>query len=406
MKCAVLLLLAALPLPGKDSCFDCHSQLTGSFQAPAALFPKSVHSRHGFTCAACHGGDPNSDDPQVSMSKARGFVGVPPRTAIPKLCAGCHSNPNFMRKYNPSERVDQYAEYQTSTHGQRLAKGDTNVATCIDCHGVHNLLPVRDPTSPVYPLNLPKTCAHCHADAAYMARYDIPTSQYANYLKSAHWEELSQRTDLSAPTCATCHGNHGAKPPEVSSVGAVCGTCHVFEEQLYQKSPHQPVFSAMPTGACVVCHSNHAILKATDQMLGGENAVCKECHDVESAGGQAAAQMHALISDLQNRIVAADAILAQAENSGMEVSDAILHQRDARQSLIKARANVHAFAVQAVSTPVREGLATAAGDYQAGQAALHERDVRRIGLVVSLVAISFTLVGLWLMIQSLKQRRT
>ena len=406
MKRAVLILLAMLPVYGKDSCFDCHSQLAGSYQAPAAVFQKSVHSQHGFTCAACHGGDPNSDDPHVAMSKAHGFKGVPARTAIPKLCAGCHSDPNVMRKYNPSERVDQYAEYQTSTHGQRLAKGDTRVATCIDCHSVHNILPVRDPMSPVYPLNLPKTCAHCHADPAHMASYRIPTDQYANYLKSVHWEELSVRGDLSAPTCATCHGNHGAKPPAVSSVGAVCGTCHVFEEQLFQKSPHQPVFSAMPTGACVVCHSNHAILKPTDQMLGGKNAVCKECHDPESAGGEAAARMAALISDLQNRISAADTILDQAQNAGVEVSDAILHQRDARQNLIKARSNVHAFALQAVSTHVREGLAIANEDYRAGQAALHERDVRRIGLVMSLAGITVTLLGLWLMIKWLKQRRT
>ena len=406
MKYAVLLLLAGLPLPGKDSCFDCHSQMTGNLQAPATVFRSGVHFQHGFTCAACHGGDPNSDDPQVAMSKAHGFVGVPARTAIPKLCAGCHSDPNFMRKYNPSERVDQYSEYLTSTHGQRLAKGDTRVATCIDCHSVHNILPVHDPMSPVYPLNLPKTCAHCHADPAHMAPYQIPTDQYANYLKSVHWEEVSQRGDLSAPTCATCHGNHGAKPPAVASVGAVCGNCHSFEEQLFQKSPHQPVFSAMPTGACVVCHSNHAILKATDQMLGGKNAVCKQCHDSDSAGGQIAAQMAALIVNLQNRIAAADALLDQAQNSGVEVSDAILRQRDARQSLVKARANVHAFAFQAVSTAAQEGLSIAAEDYRAGQAALHERDVRRFGLVASLAAISVTLVGLWLMIQWRKQRRT
>jgi predicted CXXCH cytochrome family protein len=405
MKYAILLVLAGLPLAGKDSCFTCHSQLEGRYQAPAAVFRKSVHFQQGFTCTACHGGDSNSDDPQEAMSKARGFIGVPPRTAIPKLCAKCHSDPNLMRKYNPSERVDQYAEYLTSTHGQRLSKGDSAVATCIDCHSVHNILPVRDPMSPVYPLNLPKTCAHCHADAAHMAPYHIPTDQYANYLKSVHWQELSQRGDLSAPTCATCHGNHGAKPPTVNSVGAVCGTCHVFEDQLYQKSPHQPVFSAMDTGACVVCHSNHAILKTSDRMLAGQNAVCKQCHDADSAGGQAAAKMASLIGDLEKRISAADVLLEEAQNSGVEVSDAILRQRDARQNLVKARANVHAFAVEAVNAPIAEGLTIAREDYLAGQAALRERNVRRTGLAASLAAILVTIVGLWLMIGWVKKRQ-
>ena len=56
------------------------------------------------------------------MSAAHGFIGVPLRTAIPKLCARCHSDPDFMRRYNPRERVDQYAEYLTSVHGARASK--------------------------------------------------------------------------------------------------------------------------------------------------------------------------------------------------------------------------------------------------------------------------------------------
>jgi predicted CXXCH cytochrome family protein len=402
----LLLLLAAAQLPGKDSCLECHSQMTGDLQSPAAAFRNSVHLQHGFTCADCHGGDANTDDPEASMSKAHGFIGVPARTAVPKLCARCHSDPNFMRKYNPSERVDQDAEYATSVHGQHLAKGDSKVATCIDCHSVHDIRAARDPLSPVYPLNLPKTCSQCHADAAHMAPYKIPTDQYANYLKSVHWEELSKRGDLSAPNCATCHGNHGAKPPAVSSVAAVCGTCHVFEEQLFDKSPHQPVFAAMSTGACVVCHSNHAILKTSDQLLGGKNAVCGECHDADSAGGKTAAQAAGLIQDLQNRIVAADGILEQARTSGMEVSEAILRQTDARQNLVKARANVHAFAIEAVSQPVQAGLAIAAEDYRAGEAALKEKYIRRVGLAFSLAAILVTMAGLWLMIRWMHRART
>ena len=213
MRYALILLLAGTALAAKDSCLTCHSGLPGELQQPAAAFASSVHSQEGFTCADCHGGDANSDDPTVAMSASHGFIGVPPRTAIPKLCARCHSDPNFMRKYNPRERVDQYSEYLTSVHGQRLRTGDTAVATCIDCHSVHDIRPVRDPLAPVYPLRVPATCAHCHANAAHMAKYSIPTNQYAEYLKSAHWEELSKGGDLSAPTCATCHGNHGAKPP-------------------------------------------------------------------------------------------------------------------------------------------------------------------------------------------------
>jgi len=83
----------------------------------------------------------------------------------------------------------------------------------------------------------------------------------------------------------------------------------------------------------------------------------------------------------------------------MEVSEAILRQTDARQNLVKARANVHAFALEAVSQPVRAGLAVAAEDYQAGEAALREKYVRRMGLAISLAAIFVTIAGLWLIIR-------
>jgi hypothetical protein len=44
------------------------------------------------------------------MSRARGFIGVPRRTAISKLCARCHSNPDIMRKYNAAVPQLQYVE--------------------------------------------------------------------------------------------------------------------------------------------------------------------------------------------------------------------------------------------------------------------------------------------------------
>ena len=70
-----------------------------------------------------------------------------PGKQIPELCGHCHSDGAFMRKYNPSLRTDQLAQYKTSVHGKRLLQGDTKVAVCIDCHGVHDLRPASDPRS-------------------------------------------------------------------------------------------------------------------------------------------------------------------------------------------------------------------------------------------------------------------
>ena len=136
----------------------------------------------------------------------------------------------------------------------------------------------------MHPLRVSETCSHCHADAQKMAKYKIPTNQFQEYHTSVHWEALSKRGDLSAPTCASCHGNHGAKPPQVESVSAVCGSCHVLFEKLYDKSVHNAVFSgAGGGGGCMVCHSNHAVHYPSTAMLAGPKAVCSGCHDAGTA---------------------------------------------------------------------------------------------------------------------------
>lgn len=209
---ACLVLVFAPTALAKDSCTDCHSNMDGALKAPVTDYANDIHARHGFSCADCHGGDRNADDPEAAMSPAKGFKGHVARSAVPALCAHCHSDANLMHRFKPQQRVDQLALYLTSVHGKRLATGDTAAANCVNCHGVHNIREVKDPLSPVHPLKLPETCARCHADAAHMAPYKIATNQFAEYRTSVHWEALSKRGDLSAPNCASCHGNHGATP--------------------------------------------------------------------------------------------------------------------------------------------------------------------------------------------------
>jgi predicted CXXCH cytochrome family protein len=405
MKKSFLLVLAAASLIAKDSCLDCHAKLEGDLKTPAVNYSGDIHAQAGFSCADCHGGDRNLDD-MDAMSPGKKFAGHISRTAVPGLCARCHSDAGLMHKFKPQQRVDQLTQYLTSTHGKRLAAGDDAVATCIDCHSVHDIRAVKDALSPVHPLRLPQTCANCHADAKHMAKYKIPTKQFNEYRTSVHWEAVSKRGDLSAPTCASCHGNHGATPPQVASVANVCGSCHVLFEELYSKSPHQPVFSAMGAGGCVVCHSNHGIQMPSVAMLAGPQAVCAQCHDATSAGGAAAAEMAGMLKGLEGALDRADGILKRARESGMEVSEAQLKQMEGREALVKARVAVHAFDVAAVKTPVSEGMAIARATYGSGQNALKERDSRRVGLGVSLTSILITMLGLWLAIRNLEGKGT
>ncbi len=403
MRSAWLLAMAA-PLWAADSCVECHSALSGREQAPAIAFAQDVHRHRGFYCTDCHGGDRNAAEAEAAMSRARGFVGKIDRLAAPRLCARCHSDASLMHKYQPQPRVDQYAQYQTSVHGKRLAAGDRAAASCVDCHSVHDIRGVKDPRAPVHPLRLPETCARCHADAQRMSRYKLATDQWDDYRKSVHWEALAKRGDASAPSCASCHGNHGATPPQVSSVAAVCGTCHALMEDLYNASPHQPIFKDMGEAGCVTCHGNHAVLRPSTAWLTAPDGVCSRCHEAGSAGGKTAAEMAAEINRLGAALTRSQDILTQASRSGMEVSEALLRQREAQQTLVKARVAVHTFRVARVLEHAQEGLKLAADTRRAGENALKERDVRRLGLAISLVTILITIAGLWLTLRRLEKR--
>ena len=385
-----------------NTCLVCHSALDPPFQVTEEQFSHDIHSQKGLTCASCHGGDPTKAD-MDAMSKATGFRGHIERSRIPELCGHCHSDGAFMRQYNPSLRTDQLAQYKTSVHGQRLAKGDTKVAVCIDCHGVHDLRSASDPSSKVNPLNIALTCSRCHSDAAYMKPYKIPTDQFAKYSLSVHHQAMAVRGDLSAPTCSTCHGNHGAAPPGVGSVQSVCSTCHVFQSQMYEKSSHKAAFQAAGLPGCVVCHSNHDVRHPTDAKLGtGPDAVCMQCHTPGDACDQARAKMLADLTQLDEAIKNANKELGLAESSGMEVSEARLAQDQAQDSLTKARVAIHAFQLPLLEQDIQAGLKIAAADLQAGKDALKERNYRRWGLGVSVIIILIVLLGLRLYLREIE----
>lgn len=387
-------LAGTVDLGAKDSCLECHLLLEGTLSQPAALFEVDVHGQHGLSCADCHGGDPSEDDMLLSMSPERGFVGTPTKQQTPKFCARCHSNAVTMQRFDPAMRVDQYEQFVTSVHGRRLAVGDQNVATCTDCHSVHDIRSVSDPRAPVYPLNQAETCGKCHASETHMESYEVPTDQEEKYRTSVHFDALTQG-DLSAPTCATCHGSHGAQPPGVDSVVNVCGTCHVLFQQAFEGSPHQPAFQMMGFASCLVCHSNHGVLRPGDEMLGvGPDSVCVHCHTPEDNGYAAAKRMSGDLTHLKSLLARSQEILDRAERAGMEVSAAKVELTGVTQTLVKARVQVHSFNPEHVALLVTEGEQGAEKTYQAGVEALRERDIRRIGLGISLIAIVLVIVGL------------
>ena len=385
-----------------DTCVACHQAVGGSMAKPLEDRKADVHAAKGISCAACHGGDPGRMD-MDSMAKAKGFVGRPDRRDVPRLCARCHSDGAFMRRFNPALRTDQLAQYQTSIHGKRLAGGDIKVAVCTDCHGVHSILPANQVQSRVHPVRVAETCGRCHGDAEYMKGYKIPTDQLALYRESIHGELLLKRQDLAAPTCNKCHGNHGAFPPEVTSIAGICGQCHVINKDLFLQSKHHAAFDRMKLPECVTCHSNHGIKRASDEMVGvGEKGLCKNCHAPGTRGYQAAEQMGKMIADLGGAVRRGETKLAEAERAGMEVSDAKYEFQNARTALIKARNEVHIFDPDRLNKVTGPGIELADKGYQAGQAALDELGYRKRWSLIPLAAIVAVAVGLVFQIRRLE----
>ena len=380
-----------------SECWKCHLELEGDERGPAHGFAEDIHAQNGLTCSDCHGGNPATDD--VEQAKDKTFRGVPRGKDVVAVCARCHSDAAFMRRYNPALPVDQAEKYATSVHGQRLAGGDTKAAVCSSCHGVHGILPADRPRSLIYPRNLPATCNHCHGDAAYMAPYGIPTDQFAKYRASVHGVALLTRGDLGAPACNDCHGNHGAAPPGVEDLSRVCGLCHALNAELFAAGPHAAAFEAADLPQCEACHGNHAVAATGDSLIDARSGVCATCHAVDDAGGLAAVAMRATLDSLQLAYGQSVELLGQASQKGMEVGQATFELKEARQSLIEARTATHTITPARVRAAAAKGREITGRAIQAGRRALADYQFRRRGLGVATLALSLFAVVLYLRIR-------
>ena len=459
-----------------DQCLNCHAS---NGDKPAIKYKKDIHYTKGISCAGCHGGDSNTDDMEQAMNKSAGFIGVPKGDEISKACAKCHSNSEtmkqyasslptnqwenlqtsvhakstlkgrehiaqcttchgvheivsvknptspvyplnvvktcskchadikYMKMYNPSLPVDQLEKYRTSIHGIKNEKGDTKVAECASCHGSHDIRNSKDVKSKIYAVNIPQTCSRCHSNAEYMKEYKIPTDQFEKFSKSVHGNALLVKHDAGAPACNDCHGNHGATPPGVESVSKVCGTCHALNAELFSESPHKKVFDEKKLPECETCHGNHEILIATDQLLGiSPEAVCSKCHNENEnrKGYEAAKRMRGLIDSLEKSEGYAVSIVKDAEQKGMEISEAKFKLKDVRQARLQARTMVHSFNVENFQEVVENGRTIASQVSKEGQEAINEYYFRRWGLGIATLIISIVGVSLYLTIKRIERR--
>ena len=296
-------------------------------------FETSPHAREDVHCTSCHGGDDTTDDEKLAHGK--GFAGKIAHADVPKLCAKCHADQKRMRPYDIP--VDQYEQYQKSRHGQLLAKGDSQVAVCSDCHGAHDILPVADPESRVYPTNIPHTCGRCHGDTTLVRQRKIHNA-YAEYLTSVHAHQLFDLGNLRAPTCVSCHGVHGAQPPDVADVTKVCGRCHTTERRYFSAGPHAAKMAENDVPACIACHGNHAVEASVVDRLGSN---CQKCHErgdpIEAIGPAMLADYRSALNEIQK----AEKMIARADEVPLQTEDYHARIEEARTYLREAMTAAH-----------------------------------------------------------------
>lgn len=365
-------LLAAAQEGGR--CGSCHEK---EARAEAA----SPHA----ACADCHGGHPR--EAEKERAHAAPFAGRFARAKVPELCARCHAD---VRRMNVTGLpTDQYAQYVTSKHGEALARGHEAAAVCTDCHGTHGIRPGRDAASPVHPLNVPATCGRCHSDAELMKRFGHRSDAEALYASSVH-AALLRKGDLSAPHCATCHGNHGAVPPGFGRAAEVCGKCHLRPREFFEKSPHAFYAKDGSFNGCVACHSNHKIAVSAHEIL-GRCAPCHERGDKEMEKGRA---LQALVEGTRSRLRSVRERERSLARAGFHTGDEefLLEQR--RTSGLQLPLLLHQLDLEALrDEAAQEAAALDAIDRRLGDKE-RERRARRLALLpIGLFLV--TLAGLF-----------
>jgi cytochrome b subunit of formate dehydrogenase len=249
-----------------SDCLDCHLDPTTTRkvngQTVALLFPtnsfqKSVHAK--LDCVDCHVGIKDL----VHNSK------LPPPD-----CGSCHEK--------------EGKEYAASIHGASHTLGATGAANCWDCHGGHEIVPVKNADSPVFKLNLPQTCARCHSNAKLAKQYEMKNPEAAaQYMDSIHGRALLKMGLIVAPSCNDCHGVHNIKrerdnsPISHANVANTCGKCHVKVEEIYMQSVHGKLLAKnIEEGpVCTTCHTAHEVEPPTNGHFKQQSDKrCGACH--------------------------------------------------------------------------------------------------------------------------------
>lgn len=152
-------------------------------------------------------------------------------------------------------------------------------------------------------LQIPLFCAKCHADAAFMKKFNpqARVDQLSEYKTSVHGKRNAVGDDKTA-VCVDCHGVHGIraiKDPRSkvhpTQVADTCARCHndaelmarydlptnqptAYKTSVHAKAIHEKGDLAAPT--CNDCHGSHG---AAPPGIASVAQVCGSCHTREGS---------------------------------------------------------------------------------------------------------------------------
>jgi cytochrome b subunit of formate dehydrogenase len=331
---AAALLLCCLPAAageGDEACLKCHAdraELEKARQDPSReigrllvdkdLYGRSVHASRG--CAECHDGygkhphpkkaetvscaDCHDDEAKALGKSVHGKASEGRRAPS---CNDCHGTHDVLKATDPASRLyplnvhlacgschfevdpaslDRDAmlleKYVGDEHGHGLVKSGLVVsATCVACHGGHEIAAKDAEDSPVSRKNVDQVCGKCHVGAA------------RDYRRSVH-HLRSTGDEHKGATCTDCHAPHRIRKANddfrLESVKS-CSRCHDQRSATYGQTYHGKIASLGTASGygnnrvatCGACHDNHAILPESDpeSNIHPRNivATCGKCHE-------------------------------------------------------------------------------------------------------------------------------
>ena len=246
----------------KEKCVACHADIR--------QIPHRQGARHAVNCVQCHERQspaPKVSEVEVQTALTRTMVGLPaapPQPEVSKLSA-------------------ETAIYLDSLHARASKKDPARPnATCGDCHGSHEVRPLKGQAAQRFRLESVETCGACHEKAL------------KQYYSSVHGAAVKRKGDTDMPVCSDCHTPHRIASLEDDPVKLVitenCGSCHAKEFKSYGTTYHGQVtrLGYAHTAKWHDCHTGHRIQpsknpRATTHVR-NRLATCKECHKQASAG--------------------------------------------------------------------------------------------------------------------------